>query len=115
MSEFLIEQRVTIPPDAPCFQGHFPTDPVAPAAWLLSDVILARVEFHWPDLGPLLAVPRVKFLAAVRPGDVLRVELRRTAESVRFHIVRGDSDVSRGSLQFRIAVHQANAKDAAES
>lgn len=69
--------------DHPAAQGHFPGNPVIPGAVLVSEVLRAA-QAH---LGVGLASCRIlsaKFLAPVRPGDRLIMELSRSGPS-RFH------------------------------
>lgn len=69
--------RFDIPPDHPCFPGHFPGQPILPGVLLLERVMsLAQAS-----LGQSLnecTVYNVKFLAPVAPGDALDVQLTST-------------------------------------
>lgn len=72
-----------IPLDHPAAQGHFPGNPIIPAAVLLSEVLDA-IE---PVLGPAklpLRIKSAKFPAPTRPGSNVVIEVQRTgAETVR--------------------------------
>lgn len=62
-----------VPADAPFFDGHFPGDPLVPAAQLLAwiQVAVARVD---PAVDKRGQFERAKFLAPVRPGARLHIE-----------------------------------------
>lgn len=64
-------------PDDPGFAGHFPGDPVAPAALLLTWMHAALVE-----AGAVAAangaVSRAKFLNPIRPGDTVLLSGQNT-------------------------------------
>jgi 3-hydroxymyristoyl/3-hydroxydecanoyl-(acyl carrier protein) dehydratase len=57
--------RVVVPRDWPGFAGHFPGDPILPAAVLI-DLALAVA-------GGATGIAKARFLAPVRPGDELRL------------------------------------------
>ncbi len=64
------------------FRGHFPGMPVTPGVIMIEAVaqvggVLIRVVLPDPDCIPvMLTLENVKFRAAVRPGSVLRVEVK---------------------------------------
>ena len=64
---------IEIPVNHPAYAGHFPAFPVLPGAVLLDEVLQViqrerRIDLvHWQ-------IVSAKFLAVVRPGDVLRLE-----------------------------------------
>ena len=69
--------RFDIPPDHPCFPGHFPGQPILPGVLLLERVMsLAQTSLRQP-LNEC-TVYNVKFLAPVAPGDALDVQLAST-------------------------------------
>lgn len=84
-----------VPVDHPAFAGHFPGQPLLPGALLLSEVMEAarRVPAVSARLGAQPTLAAVKFLAPVRPGDVLTIELHPEAgasRGVRFEVRCGD-------------------------
>ncbi len=62
----------TVPADHPCLVGHFPGDPIVPAALLL-DLIFATVQEAQPKLGELRGVKSAKFVHPVRPDEEVGV------------------------------------------
>ncbi|MCY7370230.1 MAG: beta-hydroxyacyl-ACP dehydratase [Polaromonas sp.] len=72
--------RVDIPADHPAFAGHFPGQPILPGVLLL-ERIMALAQTHLVQLGEGCALRNVKFLAAVAPGDQLRLDLSHTGRS----------------------------------
>ena len=72
-----------IPLDHPAAQGHFPGNPILPAAVLLSEVIDAVERALGPARSPL-CIKSAKFPAPARPGCRVVVDYRRTeAETIR--------------------------------
>ena len=85
------EVQHAVAPDHPVFAGHFPGQPLMPGALLLAEVIEAAAGIAWiaERLGskPLLAA--AKFLAPVRPGDLLDIRFHAEvapAKGVRFEV-----------------------------
>jgi 3-hydroxymyristoyl/3-hydroxydecanoyl-(acyl carrier protein) dehydratase len=58
--------------DHPATLGHFPGNPIVPGAVLLQ--IIARAIFGARPGHRCVAVRAAKFLAPVRPGDVLEID-----------------------------------------
>jgi 3-hydroxymyristoyl/3-hydroxydecanoyl-(acyl carrier protein) dehydratase len=85
--------------DHPAAQGHFPGNPVIPAAVLLSET-LRRIEAH---LGIPLApyrIRRAKFPHPARPGNELLIEFTSSASgSIRFECAVGGTTVLMGEVE----------------
>ncbi len=81
----------TVPADHPVFAGHFPGQPLVPGALLLAEVMEAvqRVPALAARLGANPTLAAAKFLAPVRPGSTLSIELHPEAgagRGVRFDV-----------------------------
>ncbi|MBB1075410.1 hypothetical protein HUU62_13425 [Rhodoferax sp. 4810] len=88
-------EQVFIPVHHPSFAGHFPHYPIVPGALLLELIGMA-----WGQ--PMTAVPRVKFLQPVLPGDELMIQFTAgaTQTAVQFICQRGAVLVCTGLLQY---------------
>jgi 3-hydroxymyristoyl/3-hydroxydecanoyl-(acyl carrier protein) dehydratase len=99
---------VRLPADSLWFDGHFPGDPVLPGAALLAmakdAATRASAGRHLPSA---FEFRRVKFKAALRPGDVFRVTVNcRTQGAQRigaFRFDRRDEVVAEGELSWDAA------------
>ena len=86
----------TIPHDHPALPGHFPGNPVVPGVILLdraTAAILAAYPGH-----RLAALPQVKFLRPVRPGDAVSIAYAPTPPRIAFACHIGRDEVIRGTL-----------------
>jgi 3-hydroxyacyl-[acyl-carrier-protein] dehydratase len=96
-------QRVELPiaPDHPAFGGHFPGQPLLPGVSLLAEVLEAILDV--PALAALVgAAPRIgaaKFLAPVRPGARLTIELGAGPRGVRFEVREGERVAASGQFE----------------
>jgi 3-hydroxyacyl-[acyl-carrier-protein] dehydratase len=89
---------LSIPEDHASFAGHFPGVPVLPGAILLDETLRAIGRARGIDLTQWLIVS-AKFLDAVRPRDILRVEHDAAPEDViRFSIHAENRKVAGGTL-----------------
>lgn len=82
-----VEHR--FPADHPAAAGHFPGQPVIPAALLLDEVRRAVAEIGGLTPRGFLAV---KFLHPVRPGDELLIRWEDVRGAVRFECRLSDPE-----------------------
>ena len=69
----------TIAPDHPALPGHFPGRPIVPGVLLL-DAVLRAIAARDPGLPPPGRLLRAKFIAPVRPGQAVALELGERRE-----------------------------------
>ena len=90
-----------IAPDHPAFAGHFPAQPLLPGVTLLAEVLEAVLTE--PALAARIGrAPRIasaKFLAPVRPGAQLVVQLQASERAIRFEVREGDRVVASGHFE----------------
>ena len=95
-----VRLAVGVPAALRYLAGHFPGDPIVPGIAQLLPLVQEPAAAVWPDLGAPVAIRRLKFKEALRPGHRLAVELRRQARTVRFEIRRGDTSCTSGVLVY---------------
>ena len=80
-----VEIAHAVPADHPAFAGHFPGQPLLPGALILAEVMEAvqRVPALVARLGAHPTLVAAKFLAPVRPGSMLSIELQPEAGAAR--------------------------------
>ncbi|MCR8960854.1 AMP-binding protein [Variovorax sp. S2] len=80
-----VEFAHAVPVDHPAFAGHFPGQPLLPGALILAEVMEAvqRVPALVARLGTHPTLAAAKFLAPVRPGSMLSIELQPEAGAAR--------------------------------
>jgi acyl-CoA synthetase (AMP-forming)/AMP-acid ligase II len=86
-----VQMAHVVPADHPVFAGHFPGQPLLPGALVLAEVMEAirRVPALTGRLGANPTLAAAKFLAPVRPGAALSIELHPEAgpsRGVRFDV-----------------------------
>jgi acyl-coenzyme A synthetase/AMP-(fatty) acid ligase len=88
---------IRIPADHPALAGHFPGNPLVPGVVLL-EAVLAQVRACRPEV--VASLPAVKFLAPVRPEEIIQLRLEFAETSARFRGLREGTPVFEGSLEF---------------
>jgi 3-hydroxymyristoyl/3-hydroxydecanoyl-(acyl carrier protein) dehydratase len=92
-----------VAPEHPAFAGHFPGHPLLPGVALLGQVLEAILDV--PALAALVGdAPRIgaaKFLAPVRPGARLTIELVGSERGVRFELREGGRVAASGQFEAR--------------
>jgi len=63
-----------VPLSGPCFEGHFPGNPILPGV-LQIEIVRAAVSAHLGVRAEVVAIDSMRLRAPVRPGDALRVDL----------------------------------------
>lgn len=97
----MVVLNLSIAADHPTFAGHFPGQPLLPGVSLLAEVIEAALS--QPNLASqITGTPRisaVKFLAPVRPGAQLTVQLEPGARGLRFEVREGERLAASGQFE----------------
>jgi 3-hydroxyacyl-[acyl-carrier-protein] dehydratase len=92
MTELVIV--ITAPLTHPSYEGHFPGRPVVAGVLLLQWVAEAV------GLGEPSAIPHVKFLRALKPGDQFHVRWSVNGARVSFRCLSADQPIAEGILEF---------------
>lgn len=95
-----IALALRVPDDLKYFDGHFPGDPIVPGVAQLA-IVEAAIAREFPELGAPAGVQKLKFMAAIRPGDELVLSLRRKADGVEIAIARGETACTSASFRFK--------------
>ncbi len=92
---------LTVALDHPTFAGHFPGQPLLPGVSLLAEVLeaaLGEAELA-KQLGTAPRISAVKFLAPVRPGAQLTLQLVPGPRGLRFEVREGDRLAASGQFE----------------
>jgi 3-hydroxymyristoyl/3-hydroxydecanoyl-(acyl carrier protein) dehydratase len=93
--------EIQVPPDLRFFDGHFVGDPIVPGVAQIVALAEEGARRAFPELGGSAGLRRVKFMEALRPGDVLELSVERTDKGVGFLVLKQGREASRGTLLFR--------------
>ena len=93
--------NLSIAPDHPTFAGHFPGQPLLPGVSLLAEVFEAALDQAElaQHLGTAPRISAVKFLAPVRPGAQLTLQLTPGPRSLRFEVREGERLAASGQFE----------------
>ena len=102
-SPTLHRATLRIAPGHPAFAGHFPGDPLLPGVSLIAEVleVLLDVPALATRVGNAPRIGAVKFLAPVRPGAQLDLQLDGSARGVRFEVREGARLAASGQFEAR--------------
>ena len=93
------EAESMVAADHPALAGHFPDEPLVPGLVVLECVVAAAETAF--DVRRPIAIPSVKFLAPLRPGERFQILLSRSARtSIGFECRRQATILTRGRLIF---------------
>ena len=92
---------VQIAAEHPAFPGHFPGSPLLPGVCLLAEIIEIALgdPAHTQALGCAPRIAVAKFLAPVRPGAELAIQLRSVEGKIRFEAWQGPELAASGHFE----------------
>ena len=85
---------IELPLKHPCYEGHFPDNPVVPGVLLL-DLIVDAIGHGAPR-----GIAAVKFHRALAPGERCELHWTSSGSRVTFRCAQGVQMVAEGSLTF---------------
>jgi 3-hydroxyacyl-[acyl-carrier-protein] dehydratase len=89
------DYRIEAPLEHPCYNGHFPGQPIVPGVVLL-DLIVATLGRGAPRV-----LDQVKFHRAVMPGESFTLRISSSGPKVGFRCLLADASViAEGSMSF---------------
>ncbi len=92
-----------VPPELPCFRGHFPNRPILPGVLQL-DWAVELADALWPKqtrADHFAGLARLKFKAPVEPGAMLAIRLTLAPGGATLKIESCDSDLTSARLLYR--------------
>jgi 3-hydroxyacyl-[acyl-carrier-protein] dehydratase len=89
----MISTRFCIDADHPALPGHFPGRPVVPGVVLL-DRVAAEIEREFG--APVNALPLVKFLVPLLPGQDAELRIEEKDKKLHFRIVHAGTMIASG-------------------
>ena len=87
----------TIEHDHPSLEGHFPGNPVVPGVLVLDRVAAILEAWTGQPVGAA-ALPQVKFVQPLLPGQRAEVSLQRQGARIRFEVSHAGALVARGEF-----------------
>jgi 3-hydroxymyristoyl/3-hydroxydecanoyl-(acyl carrier protein) dehydratase len=96
-----MSETVVVRVDAgdPCFDGHFPGNPLVPGVVIL-DLVHAAISRQRGAAVRVVGIPAVKFLQPLRPGEAMHIELSPGNPGlVNFSCRVGANRIAEGSLR----------------
>jgi 3-hydroxymyristoyl/3-hydroxydecanoyl-(acyl carrier protein) dehydratase len=90
------EAALTITPDHPALDGHFPGNPILPGVAILAEV-LAAIEHQGRTVAGC-TVKVAKFHSPARPGDTLRIALDERPGAIGFEVSAGERRIANGTV-----------------
>jgi 3-hydroxyacyl-[acyl-carrier-protein] dehydratase len=93
-----VKASITLAPDAPYFDGHFPGRPILPGVIELALMAEAAAHVAGRD-DPVHTIPFARLRHLVVPGDRLELSARKgTDDRIRVDVTRGDTVVANATL-----------------
>ncbi len=92
-----------VPPDLPCFAGHFPDQPILPGVMQLEWAV-QLASILWPQQAAanrFAGTVRVKFKAPVLPNGVLSLTLHKTPTSISMTLRSATEALTSARLLYR--------------
>jgi 3-hydroxymyristoyl/3-hydroxydecanoyl-(acyl carrier protein) dehydratase len=97
-----LERIVTVDTEHPSLSGHFPGHPVVPGVVMLGEIMNAIREIANENL-EFVAMPSVKFMSPLKPGEPLRITLKHQSDgAMEFTCATASRSIANGCLRYRI-------------
>lgn len=92
--------QFSVPVNSLLFAGHFPSEPLVPAASLIAELLLPAIERAWPHLGAPKRLERLQLEVPILPGTQGQLKLVRRDQRIDFSVEQHEQRLARGSLYF---------------